>query len=231
MTTKLFGARIALALVTSMAATAHAVSIDFSGAQYATSAVAIAGTQADAQSAQTPASALPLTSAATAIGANDFADAYANAAAGLLTAGADALSFTGSSGASGFSEASMLATVFGSGRLTLNFAFNDPDGTDGTQYFLLVTNTLGNATTQLFSGLLDPAGLRSLTFFAPGTTSTVQLIVDDQASTSADGTSASGFAQVAVTGTIPAPETLPLMVGGLTGLFVMRRRASPKRST
>ncbi len=229
----LVGGKLLAALAMSVAATAQAVPINFSTAQYDTSVFAFSGALADAQSASSP-SPLPLISSATVTPANDFATASAIAAAGLLVASSEADSFTGSSGASAGAQSHFNATVLGSGRLHLNLSFDDLNaiggGTGSGTLFVEVTNTLGGITSTLFNGFYDASTVASLEWFAPGSTSTVDLLLFSTASTTGDGQSAQNFSQVSVTGTIPSPETLPLMVGGLAGMFVIRRKAAAKAS-
>ena len=220
------------ALLALSAASAGATVVDFGSAQYDTSAFALSGNSADASSAATPASALPLVSTATVVGANDFATGSAIAAAGLLVATSEADSFAGALGGSAGAQAHLVSTITGSGRLTLHFDFDSLDtlagGPASGTLFVLLTNTLGTTTTTLLDRFFDVSADTTLEFFLPGATSVLDLVLFSSATTTGAGQSAQNFAQVAVTGTVPTPDTLPLVAGGLVAAFVVRRRSSSR---
>ena len=222
--------RFLIALLASIAIGAHASPIVFTSTQYDTTAFAVVGALADANSDISPPSALPLLTTATVVGANDFATSAAFGSSGLLFTQAEADSFAGAVGASAGAQSHFVGSILGNGALKLHFDFDDLDSivgggaSDGT-LFILLTNTAGAITTTLFNGFLTQGGLFNLQFDVPaGGVSRLDLLLFSEATTTGAGQAAQNFSQVTISGTIPLPATPFLVVAGLAALLTSRRR-------
>ncbi len=220
--------RFLAALLASVAVGAHAVPIGFTSTQYDTTAFAVTGAVADADSDSSPTSALPLLSTATAVGANDFATSAAFGAPSLFFTSAEADSFPGAVGGSAGAQSHFVGSILGNGRLNLQLDFDSLDSIvgggfgDGT-LFVLLTNTVGATTTTLFNDFFSVSGLYSLQFAVPvGSVSTLDLLLFSEAATTGAGQSGQNFSQVTISGTIPVPPTPLLVVAGLAALLTSR---------
>jgi len=222
--------RFLAALLASIAIGAHAVPIEFTSTQYDTTAFAVVGAVADANSDANPPSALPLLSTATVVGANDFATSAAFGSPSLFFTLAEADSFPGAIGASAGAQSHFVGSILGNGRLNLQLSFDSLDSIVGSGFgdgtlFVLLTNTMGATTTTLFNDFFTESGVYNLQFGVPaGGVSRLDLLLFSEAMTTGAGQSAQNFSQVTISGTIPVPATPFLVVAGLAALLTSRLR-------
>lgn len=222
--------RTVIASLAAVAFAAKAAPITFTTATYDTVAFAFVGALADASSDSNPPSALPLTSTATVVAANDFATSFGLAASGLLSSLAEADSFAGAVGASAGAQSHFHGTFGGSGVLNLSMNFTNLNASTGDGFpdghlFALLTNSLGFATSTLIPPDLTASGNYNFRFDAPvGGINTLDIVLFSSADTTGPGQSAQNFAQVAIGGTIPLPATPLLIFAGLGGMLAARRR-------
>ncbi len=222
--------RFLIALLASTAIGAHAAPIEFTSTLYDTTAFAVTGAVADADTDSSPPSALPLLSTATAVGVNDFATSAGFGSPSLFFTSAEAATFAGAVGASAGAQSHFVGSILGNGPLKLHFGFDSLDSIigggfgDGT-LFVLLTNTVGAMTTTLFNDFFTVSGLYNLQFDVPvGGVSRLDLLLFSEAMTTGAGQSGQNFSQVSISGTIPLPATPFLVVGGLAALLTSRRR-------
>lgn len=225
---------ILLALLAALGLGAQAAPVVFASAQYDTVAFAVSGSSADADSAVSPTSPLPILSTATVTPANDFATAAAFADAGLLFALSEADSFPGAAGASAGAQSHFVGTFLGTGGLSLHLVLDSLSSlvggaTSDATLFVLLTNTLGPTTTTLFNDFFTASTDLTLNFGPLGGIDTLDLLLFSEANTTGAGQSGQNFSQVSFAattfdGTIPLPATLPLVVIGLAAMLAVRRK-------
>jgi hypothetical protein len=158
-----------------------------------------------------------------------FASAGTTGTLGLLVANSEADGFA--SGAGGFanSQAHFVGTFATGGHLTLNLGFDDITSTIGGgsadgHLFVLLQNTVASVTTTLFNDELM-SGLTTLQYSLPlGGTATLDLTLFSEASVADVGQSGQNFSQVAVSGTVPEPGTLLLLIAAFPATLVATRR-------
>jgi hypothetical protein len=193
-----------------------------SDVRYNTLGIAVTPAQADVQSDASPPSSLPLVSSAIVVGATDFASGNAIAASGLLQTSAEADSDADFASAVATSE--LIGTLSGFGgsllHLVLDFSSFDtlPGGTGVSSGNLFVSLTQNNVT--VFSQLYDLADTIIINFtLLSGAPTTLDVLLTSQADVLAGG-SAFNLAQVGISGTVPTPGSLLLVLCGLLALMV-----------
>ena len=149
----------------------------------------------------------------------------------MLSASAEADSFTGSVGASAGAQTHFLGSFLGTGVLDLHLGLASLNsiiggGASNATLFVLLTNVLGPTTTTLFNDFFTAGSGINLHFNnILGGVTTLDLVLFSEASTTGGGQSAQNFAQVAFDGTIPAPATPLLVFAGLAALAGTRRKS------
>lgn len=214
-----------IACVACCGLSAQALPIVFSNSQYETSAVAIAGSQADTNFDSSPPSALPLVTSATVVGATDFASGNGIAAGGLLQTLAEASSGAGLASAVGTSE--FIGTFTGGGPFGIRLDFNSQNFTDtgafssGNLFLLLISNNITLAN-EVFSAPSIITRTYNLPF---GSVNSLDLLLSSEASTTTGG-NAFNLASVGIQATsLPVAPTWLLMLPGLLCLVPWSRRA------
>ena len=199
-----------------------------SNVQYNTLGIAVTPSQVDVQSDASPPSALPLVSSATVFSATDFASGNAIAASGLLQTSAEADSDTDFASAVATSELTGTLSGFGGSllHLVLDLSLFDtlPGGTGVSSGNLFVSLTQNNVT--VFSQLYDLADTIIVEFtLLSGAPTTLDVLLTSQADVLAGG-SAFNLAQVGISGTVPTPGSLLLVLCALLALDGPHRRSA-----
>jgi hypothetical protein len=205
-----------IALIGSLALSAHADPITFYTESYDVDTLAIADGPPDFESASGP--PMPLLSSAVA-GIDEYASGGATAASGLLTASSDALGFVGS--AYGLGQSHFLGTTQNFGALLLTFDYTNLNFGGLGDMFVLVTNSV---VGQLINDDVTTSGARTYGLTIPqGSVTTVDVTVLSQAAADAGGAT-SNFSQAVISGVVPVPATPFLVIAGLAALLSSRRR-------
>ena len=223
--------KLLIAFIASLAIGAQASPIVFTNTAYDTTAFAVVGALADAQSAASPPTALPLLSSATVVGVNDFATSSAFGTSGLLFAQSEADSFTGGIGANSGAQSHFVGSILNSGILNLQLDFTNLTSLVGNAFadgtlFVLLTNTVGNTTTTLLDTFYTNPGLINLRYGVAGGVTKLDLLLFSEAGSTGAGQSGQNFAQVGITGTVPLPATPFLLLAGLGAMLVVRRKST-----
>jgi hypothetical protein len=220
--------RFLIACIASMAIGAHAVPIVFTNSQFDTTAVALAQGAADTDFDTTPSAPLPVQSSATVVGSSDFASAAALGTTGLLTSFAEGEGAVGVTDAVGQSH--FLGSLLGNGLLVLHLNFDTftslvGGGTGSGTLAVLFTNRIGATTTTLFNNVFTSAGNIALSFVLPaGGTSSLDLTLFSEASTTGARQSGQNFSQLQFSGDLPLPATPLLLLAGVGAMMFARRR-------
>jgi len=224
--------KLLIAFIASMALGAQAVPVVFTSAQFDTSALAIAeGVPVFDSHGPTPTTSQ---SNATSFGANDFASGSALGSSGLLTAFAEADSLVGA--ASALAQSHFLGSFSGSGRLSLHLGFDTTNALVGggladAMLFVLVQNTVGGVTTTLFNTFFaSGTNIDLLAILPTGGTTTLDLLLFSEASTTGGGQSGQNFSELTFAAAIPLPATLLLLIAGLGAMLAVRRKSGSARA-
>jgi hypothetical protein len=224
--------RLTSALLWFWAACAIAAPVQFSSTQFLTDAVAVAEGSADADSATSPPSSLPLISSATVVGTFDVALSGAIAATGLLGTSAEASSQ--SDVATAVAVAGFLGTFLAPDAITLIFDFatthfTDPAAfSDGQVAYSVVSGALS------YAGTLDANGVHQIPLLlTAGMTSSIDILVTSEASTSVGGSAFNASTltfRVEDVSRVPEPALPSLLVAALMAFGaprVLRARRVP----
>ena len=223
--------QLLMTVLTLVAVAAQAGPVQFVGTQFDTTAVALAQGLADAQSASSPPSALPLTSEAVATGTTDVATAGAFGSLGLLSTSADVTGISGLTSGVGTSHFSGMFLNTGL-PTSLIFDFESLDfasgtGLAGATLFILLVS---NGTTLIDEVLTASTALTFQTLLPAGTTGVLDLLLVSEAQGGDGGFGgASNTALVQFVALVPLPPTYLLLLVALFAMIAVQRRVRGAR--
>lgn len=182
-------------------------------------------TAADAQFANLPPDALPLTASTTLFDATSFVSASALVADGLLSTQAEGGSDTG------FTSASSVASYGGdfvgaSRKLLLDFVLDLGDSADSQAFgaSTLVVTLLQNGLP-FYSEVFDTAGVVSrLIDLMAGATYSLDVVASSEANTITGGNAFASMLATVQVSAVPEPSTIALLLLAGTMLALARRR-------